>query len=529
MTVSNILDAPHDTLDTRIWDDPGAEKPVLKPQHHHWIKKTIFEALEKAGYTKPEDWLKLVLTGSLTTYQYGDESDIDISLFVDSKAFPEWSRAEMIGVMVSNVDGTTLPGTPFPMQDFVVGKEIKPDNLYKPGLRSGYDIDAQTWIVPPEKSRIHDVQAEENGFYVFALQMADKMQRLLEYEPDKAVDFWHQIHSRRQRDQARGKGDFAESNIVYKFLANRGLFPAIAEASGEYIAKVKISGGDWFAPSYMIPDDAKQQIHEWTQAQQWPEGTKFQDPGKYHVTGLYSPEGYANPEHQQWVQGKSGLAYPVQTTGVESFSPAGGDALTPTVLRVHNPDLVDDTEGIMNEAEQRGLPISRFPGGYKPHITVAHTPQQVQLEHPGLQFEVGPLRDLHDYYDELKQRQAAAPEQQAHVLYNKFRPDPEHPKGLGEPSMPFIYDPSTKVVHLGPPRAYHWQLIQHTPELRDQYQGAWERPAFEGSDHIHGAMRWPSKETEFLGAVDPAQKHEVNQALGAPEDPDQPEYDWNFN
>jgi hypothetical protein len=63
------------------------------------------------------------------------------------------------------------------------------------------------------------------------------MERLLRYEPDKAVMLWHQIHQRRRRDQMAGKGDYSESNIVYKFLANRGLFPAISEASGEYIAK----------------------------------------------------------------------------------------------------------------------------------------------------------------------------------------------------------------------------------------------------------------------------------------------------
>lgn len=527
MPVANILDPIHDTLDPRVWDDPGSDKPVLKPKHLHWIKKTIYDALEKAGYTDVEKWLHLVLTGSLTTYQYSDESDCDVSLFVDAKALPEWSRAEMIGVMVSNVDGTTLPGTPHPMQDFVVGRGIGPHDLYKKGLRSGYDLDTQTWVEPPDRTRVHDVEAEENGFYAYALQMADKMERLLKYEPEKAVEFWHAIHKRRQRDMSAGKGDFAESNIVYKFLANRGLFPAISEASGEYIAAVKkTAGGDWFAPSYMIPDETKQQIHEWTQGQQWPEGTKFQDPSKYHVTGIYSPEGFANPEHQQWANSRSGISYPVMTTGVDSFTPAEGKSLTPTVLRVHNPDLINDTEGMLDEAEQRGLPVSRFPGGYKPHITVAHTPTQVQLEHPNLQFPVGPLRDLHSYYDELKQRQGKKVTA-TNVLYNQFRPEKFHPPAPGhEKSMPWVYDPDTQTVHLGPPRAYHWELIERTPELRDQYEGAWTKPAMGQGGNIHGAMSWPGRNTDFMGEqVDPETKRSINQALGAPEED---EHEWNF-
>jgi len=156
---------------------------------------------------------------------------------VDARVFPEWSRAEMIALMVDKLDGKMLPGTPHPLQDFVVGEGIKPSDLYKPGLRSGYNIDNGKWIVPPERDRVHDVKAEEGGFYAWGLSMADKMERLLRYEPEQAVRFWHQIHAKRQRDMRAGKGDFAESNVVYKFLANRGLFPPLSEASGEYIAK----------------------------------------------------------------------------------------------------------------------------------------------------------------------------------------------------------------------------------------------------------------------------------------------------
>ncbi len=433
----NILDPIHAELSDLVWDNPASPKPVLKPVHAHWIKSKVYTTLEHAGYTDIEKWLTLVLTGSICTYQYSNESDIDISLFIDSVIFPEWSRAEMIALMVDKLDGTTLPGTPFPLQDFVVSEGIKPNDLYKPGLRSGYNIDTNKWIVPPERSRVHDVKAEQGGFYAWSLQMADKMERLLRYEPDAAVRFWHSIHKKRQRDMQAGKGDFAESNIVYKALANRGLFPKLSEASGEYIAKTGMAGeetqpfftgnktgavhfsdkihlasiheagGDWFAPSYMIPDDAKQQIHEWAQTLPWPEGSRLAPPDRYHVTGIYSPSGFSDPEHQAWVQSHSGLTYPVQTIGVDNFSPSKVDSPdAPVVLRVHHPQLKADTEQLIDEAQKRGLPVSRFPGGYKAHVTVGHSPTPIQAEHPGLSFPVGPLRDLHGYYDELKSRQA---------------------------------------------------------------------------------------------------------------------------
>lgn len=234
--LGNILDPIRDELSPHVWDDPASTHPVLKPQHRKWIKSTIYAALAKAGYTNMPDWLHLVLTGSLTTYQYSESSDCDVGLFVDARLLPEWSRGEMIGVMVGKVDGSTLPGTPFVMQDFVVPSGLKPDDLYKPGLRSGYDIDTEKWLVPPEKDHVRDVEKEENAWYVYALQVADKLETLLRYEPDKAVQMWHNIHRTRQRDQAAGKGDYAITNIVYKMLAKRGIFPVLSDLTGEYIA-----------------------------------------------------------------------------------------------------------------------------------------------------------------------------------------------------------------------------------------------------------------------------------------------------
>jgi hypothetical protein len=244
-TQANILDPIHPGLDERVWDRPHEDEPSLKPTHRHWIKRTVYRTLEKAGYENVEDWLSLVFTGSLTTYQYSEESDVDISLFVNATKFPDWSRAEMIGVMVGNVDGTKLPGTPFPLQCFVVPPDVSRDDLYVPGVRSGYDLDADTWIVPPDRERVRDVKAEMNNMYLAGLEAADKMEKLLRYEPDKAIQYWHQIHDRRRRDMKAGKGDYSQSNITYKMLANRGLFPQISEVSGEYIAKTATMDPQW--------------------------------------------------------------------------------------------------------------------------------------------------------------------------------------------------------------------------------------------------------------------------------------------
>lgn len=226
---SNILDPTHAALPHLVWDNPIYPKPKLKPHLKSWIREKVYQTLQDAGYTNVEDWLSLYLTGSLTTYQYSDDSDVDVSLFVNSDKFPDWSRAEMIGLMVDKLDGTKLPGTPYRLQVFVVAPDIKPKDLYRDDLRAGYNIDNGTWVSPPSRERTHNVQIELNGFYSYALQQADKMERLLRYEPEKAYRFYHQIHNRRKHDEQAGKGDNAESNIIFKLLAQRGLLPPDVE------------------------------------------------------------------------------------------------------------------------------------------------------------------------------------------------------------------------------------------------------------------------------------------------------------
>jgi hypothetical protein len=233
---ANILDPIHEGLDERVWLNGKSKTPKLRPEHRQWITELIFQTLDEGGYDGMEEWLGLVFTGSLTTYQYSDDSDVDISLFVDAEIFPEWSRAEMIGLVIEHIDGIPLPGTPFPMQAFVVPPDVKREDLYRVGMRSGYDLIEDVWIVPPDPSRAHDVEKEMNHAYTEAIQSADKMDRLLRYEPDKAVTFYKQIHKRRQRDMKSGKGDYAPSNISYKMLDNRGYLDRISEYAGIYIA-----------------------------------------------------------------------------------------------------------------------------------------------------------------------------------------------------------------------------------------------------------------------------------------------------
>lgn len=96
----------------------------------------------------------------------------------------------------------------------------------------------------------------------------------------------------------------------------------------------------------------------------------------------------------------------------------------------------------------------------------------------------------------------------------KFRPVGRHPPGPTGNELPFIWwAGAPEHVFLGPLNSYHWELVQHTPELRDS--GAAQAAALHTSgDLIEGRMTWPSKVVHIFGSPPLDAQRMVAQALG---------------
>jgi 2'-5' RNA ligase len=250
---ANILDDIKGELDPDVFERSDDQRPIVKPKIQSWVRAQVYRTMREAGWPDPTQYLSLVLTGSLTTYQWSEISDFDVSLFVDTVKFPEWVRSDLIALMTTKMDGTIVPGTTHPIQCFVVPGRITRDQLYQPGLRSGYDLDKEQWIVPPERNRVKDVKKLFPAVIAYCRMVEDKMRSLLKYNKYAATDYWHMLHERRRSDQAAGLGDFAESNIVYKWIANAGLFDAISEATGEYLAHTSASQWGDAVPALTCP------------------------------------------------------------------------------------------------------------------------------------------------------------------------------------------------------------------------------------------------------------------------------------
>ena len=181
--LTNILDPIHESLDPSVFNQADDIDPAVKPKVREWVRNKVYETMTEAGWPDPSSYLRLILTGSLTTYQYSDESDFDISLWIDVEHLPEFVRADLIALMIEKCDGHIVPGTTHVLQDFVVDtNKVTFDDLYKPGLRSAYDLDKQEWLVLPEHDRGVDIYKRYPEWINYARMVEDKVRMMLIYD-----------------------------------------------------------------------------------------------------------------------------------------------------------------------------------------------------------------------------------------------------------------------------------------------------------------------------------------------------------
>lgn len=83
----SITDYPKSGLDESIWIVDG-EKPVLKENLKNQILNKLYEYLKEAGFKHSKEWIKRIkIIGSLTSWQWRNDSDMDVHVEVDVEQF----------------------------------------------------------------------------------------------------------------------------------------------------------------------------------------------------------------------------------------------------------------------------------------------------------------------------------------------------------------------------------------------------------------------------------------------------------
>ena len=154
--------------------------------------------------------------------------------------------------------------------------------------------------------------------------------------------------------------------------------------------------GDYFCPAYGLSPASRDAVAAWVAAQTWPPATRLKQPSKYHVTCLYSPTGFRQERNHRWLEAQPQRVFTARCIAVEMFGSGRGRRPRPVALRLESPELRAHAQALMDAAEtELGLPVSRFAGGYRAHLTVAFASRAVELPAPDLALELGPLYEHH--------------------------------------------------------------------------------------------------------------------------------------
>lgn len=114
-------------------------------------------------------------------------------------------------------------------------------------------------------------------------------------------------------------------------------------------------------------------------------------PEEYHITAFWSESGYERKELHDWIRQQSLSGFRFTNARIDNFpSPSkGGYAV---VLRLDAPEAKKHITNLMDQAEDHGLEIKRFEGGWKAHITLGYQDEKVKPQkYPEIAFRTGPL------------------------------------------------------------------------------------------------------------------------------------------
>lgn len=263
-----------------------------------------------------------------------------------------------------------------------------------------------------------------------------------------------------------------------------------------------------------IPVHSARQISNWARNQDWPEGTELEQPREYHITLLYTPEGHDQHKDAWWIEHMDQTE--VTTTGVKAFSSQekGGYAY---VLTVDSDDVKQKAEEMQGRAEWAGLPITKFPGGYKPHITVGYGPSSrlTGITPPNFQFDVGPssvspprikesvVKTAYDELEGLKDPVPPsvgyhfhAPGMEANIRQHGIEPTQSlgYMNPLGNGVYMYDHDPRS-IHHQGAGDLYQIDLSGMEHELTPDFEieGSWHHPGPIPPERIHRIAKVASK------------------------------------
>jgi len=149
---SSILDYPKPGLEPKVWNFDGTINENVKSQILNKLNKFI----ESQGYSAKEIITKIYVVGSLTSYQYNRNTDLDVHCYLNLQnmlGIFQGNEADLIELIdkswrktLNKAESETIEGTQHPLEFYF---EI-PEDLSVAPSDGVYDLLNNTWIKEPK-------------------------------------------------------------------------------------------------------------------------------------------------------------------------------------------------------------------------------------------------------------------------------------------------------------------------------------------------------------------------------------------
>lgn len=179
--------------------------------------------------------------------------------------------------------------------------------------------------------------------------------------------------------------------------------------------------------AWPLPPAIRTKIANYAASLEWPEGAELEDPAEYHITAVYAHGGWNDRTSHRIVKAFGSTDLPFEVAGLDLFGP---DKDT-VVVRLESKEASDVARSLMDALEGEGFEVSRYPGGYKAHVTIGKASSKPKGDDLDLRFRAGKL-----YVS--RPRDLVKDEQEHHIFAAVEDPAPAvtHPDGHADVGAP---------------------------------------------------------------------------------------------
>ena len=142
----SVIDFVRKNLCEDIWVRRG-DSYTMRPDVRQRLYDDAIQTLKQAKFVKPEQWTHFYLIGSIASYQWDDNSDVDVTVFIDTDKFDQYESGGTSNI-TDTIRGVLKPlDAKLPGTNHMIAYYCRTDTKFSSD--GVYDIVKNEWVREP--------------------------------------------------------------------------------------------------------------------------------------------------------------------------------------------------------------------------------------------------------------------------------------------------------------------------------------------------------------------------------------------